>query len=438
MLSRRPVPFDDTDHMMELSDRSAVWRATGALLLTQSITSAALITSTTVNPLVAAQLSGQEALAGLPSALVLAGASLAAYPAGQIMGRLGRRYGLLIGCAIGLLGAVISGASVITATFPLFLTGLLLLGAGRGTLDQGRYAAAEINPPHHRARAMSTVVFGGTVGAVLGPGLVAPAGQVAVSLGAHVLSGPFFATAGLFVIAACVVFTLLNGDLRAIAQRIAQRYPTDSPAPAAAGSTPRARTSVFDLLKVRNARIALITMTSAQATMVMMMAIIALHMTHHEHDLGDVSLVTMAHVLGMFAFSPLIGQLADRVGRSMMIRASAAIIGAGCLIAPMSLNTPWIALALFLVGLGWSGCYIAGSTLLTDAVQTQDRARLQGATDTLVNIASAAGSLSSGVLLQAFGFNTLSLIGLGIALLPVLMLLLRQPPTLSDQPSVAK
>ena len=423
---------------MTSSDQPAIQRATIALLLTQSVTSAAFITSTTVNPLVAAQLGGQEALAGLPSALLLVGASVAAYPAGQIMGRIGRRYGLVIGCILGLIGAVICGMSVIAATLPLFLTGLLFLGASRGTLDQGRYAAAEINPPQQRARAMSTVVFGGTVGAVLGPALVAPAGQAATSLGIQTLAGPFFATGGLLIVTALIVFVLLAVDLRGIAQRIAQLFPVEPDEPDAATPAPQQRVSVLDLLKVHDARIALITMASAQATMVMMMAIIALHMTHHNHDLGDVSLVTMAHVLGMYAFSPLIGRLADQIGRKTMIRASAVLIGAGCVLAPLSLYTPWIALALFLVGLGWSGCYITGSTLLTDAVAVQTRAKMQGASDTVVNISSAVSSLSSGILLQAFGFNLLSLIGLGIALLPVLALLFRQPRNLSDQPSMAK
>jgi MFS family permease len=326
--------------------------------------------------------------------------------------------------------------SVIAATLPFFLFGLLLLGAGRGALDQGRYAAGEINPPQQRARAMSLVVWGGTVGAVLGPALVAPTSQAAASLGLQPLSGPYFATIGLFALAGLVVFILLAGDLRAIAQRIAQRYSSGAVTPGTA-TTAQPRLSVLDLLGIRDTRIALITMTSAQATMVMMMAIIGLHMMHHHHDLGDVSLVTMAHVLGMFAFSPLIGQLADRVRRDTMIRGSALVIGAGCVLAPLSLYTPWIALSLFLVGLGWSGCYITGSTLLTDAVALHERTRVQGANDTLVNIASAGGSLSSGILLQAFGFNVLSLMGLLVALLPVLALMFRRPPSLSDQPSVA-
>ena len=425
---------------MNNPDTSLIRRATIVLLFTQSIASAAFITCTTVNPLVMAKLSGQDALAGVPSALMLAGASLAAYPAGQMMGRLGRRYGLMIGCALGLGGALLSGLSAVTSNLLFFLIGLFILGAGRVTLDQSRYGAAEINPPERRARAISTVIFGGTIGAILGPALVAPSGDIAGKLGLAELSGPFFTTSILFVFIAGFIFVLLNMDMRAMATRAASRHAQneaakpDKPVTAARDAQPL---TILDLLRIRNARIALITMISAQATMVMMMAIISLHMTLHDHGLGDVSLVISAHVLGMYAFSPIIGQLADRLGRRVMIFASALIIGAGCVIAPLSLMTPWIGLALFLIGLGWSGCYITGSTLLTDAIAIHERARMQGANETLVNVASAVGSLSSGVMLQLFGFNILSMIGLCVALLPLLAMLMTRPPALRKEPMTA-
>lgn len=412
---------------MENRDQAAIRRATLTLLLTQSLASAALIASTTVNPLVIAQLSGQEVLAGLPSAIMLGGASLAAYPAGRLMGRLGRRAGLLIGVAIGIIGALISAGSIILAALPVYLLGLLLLGAGRGTLDQGRYAAAEINPPERRARAMSFVIFGGTVGAVAGPAVVAPASNLMQSLGLAQLSGPYIATALIMLMAGVLIAVLLSMDLKGITLR------TDAKAASAVSVTTgevvpkRTAQTVLDLLRFPEPRLAVVTMTCAQAAMVMMMAIISLHMTHHDHALTDVSLVTSAHVLGMFAFSPLMGQLADRIGRHRMIVLSAVVLGVGCVAAPLSLMTPWIALALFLVGLGWSGAYITGSTLLTDALAVENRARMQGGNDMLINIASATGSLSSGVLLAAFGFNILSLIGMGVSLLPILLLLLNRP-----------
>ncbi len=407
------------------TDAQHIRQATIGLFLTQSIASAALLASTTVNPLVISHLTGQDALAGLPSALMLAGGSLAAYPAGQLMGRIGRRYGLLVGCTIAILGGIICGISVAMSGLTTFLAGLMLLGAGRATLDQARYGAAEINPPERRGRALSTVIFGGTVGAILGPTLVAPASNIASAAGFENLVGPYFATACLVAIAAIVIFILLSMDLRGIAARVNQAHldskKTMSATHGTLQNTDKVRPLV-QLLSNREARIAMFTMIAAQATMVMMMAIISLHMTHHNHDLGEVSLVTSGHVLGMFAFSPIIGQLADRMGRRLMIIISALIIAVGCVIAPLSLMTPWIGLALFLIGLGWSGCYIAGSTLLTDAFESSSRPRMQGANEVMVNIASAVGSLSSGVLLQALGFNMVAIVGIAISLFPLIVI----------------
>lgn len=358
-----------------------------------------------------------------------------------MMGRLGRRYGLLIGCAIAIGGGVICGLSVAAGGLFPFLIGLMFLGAGRATLDQARYAAAELNPPDRRGRALSSVIFGGTIGAVLGPALVAPASGIAASLGVEPLAGPFFATALLIVVAGVVIFVLLSMDLKGIAARVIGLHTTNNLLRTTRAQKPvepeaSRRVAVMDLLTNRNARIAMSAMICAQATMVMMMAIVSLHMTHNNHDLSEVSLVTSGHVLGMFAFAPLIGQLADRIGRRLMVTISAIIIAAGCVIAPMSLMTPWIGLALFLIGLGWSGCYITGSTLLTDAFALTDRARLQGANEVMVNIASAVGSLSSGVLLQVFGFSIVAAIGLTVALLPLLVMAFTRPTGMRREPHI--
>lgn len=429
---------------LNLPDAGLIRRATIGLFLTQSIASAALLASTTVNPIVISRLSGQDALAGLPTALMLAGASLAAYPAGQMMGRIGRRYGLLVGCLLAVVGGLVCGVSVATGALMVFLIGLAMLGAGRTTLDQARYAAAEINPPDRRGRALSRVIFGGTIGAILGPAIVAPASNIASSLHIEPLAGPFFATVLMVVLAGLVIFGLLSMDLRSIAARVAQAIPVARQSAQTTTETSLTESAVSkrgalrNLLSTRDARVAMFTMISAQATMVMMMAIVSLHMTHHNHDLGEVSLVTSGHVLGMFAFSPVIGHLADRVGRRLMIVLSACTIAAGCVIAPLSLMTPWIGFALFLIGLGWSGCYITGSTLLTDAFGSKERARMQGANEVMVNIASAVGSLSSGVLLQAFGYNIVAAIGLVVSLMPLIIILFSHSTPFGGRPRVVE
>ena len=133
--------------------RRIIW----TLFVAQSLGSAALIANSTVNPILGADLSGQDALAGLPGTVLLLGAASAAQPAGQLMQRVGRRWGLAIGFFVGLAGMLVGGCAIGSHSFWLFLLGLLLIGVARGAVDQSRYAAADAQLPERRARAISTV-----------------------------------------------------------------------------------------------------------------------------------------------------------------------------------------------------------------------------------------------------------------------------------------
>lgn len=396
-------------------------RLTATLFATQSMASAGLIASITVMPIVGTRLSGNEALAGLPSTLMLAGAATIAYPAGRLMQQFGRRPGLALGFLLGLTGMLIDAGAVIIQSFPLFLLGLLVIGLARGITDQSRYAAADTVPVSQRARAISVVVFASTVGAVGGPLLVGPLGRAALQLGLPELAGPMIGGALLFLVGGILVQTLLRPDPRTIALQLAA---ADQPDGAPAQPAGPAR-SVGEVLQQPLAQIALTSMVFGQVVMVLVMSVTSLHMDHHNHGLGDISLVIGAHTLGMFGFSMFTGVLADRIGRPMTTAIGALILIVGALIAPLSVDTPWLALALFLVGLGWNFCYIAGSSLLADTLRPSERGRVQGASDLLVNLASASGSLSSGFILAGLGYGWLCLIGALLSLAPLLMAGLR-------------
>ena len=157
--------------------------------------------------------------------------------------------------------------------------------------------------------------------------------------------------------------------------------------------------------------------------MVMVMSITSVHMTAHGHALGDISIVITAHTLGMFGLSMISGRLADNLGRPATIMAGVGLLVASCLLAPLSQVTGVLAVALFLLGLGWNFCYVAGAALLTDTLTFSERARMQGGNDLLVNAISALGSLQSGVLLALIGYHNLNWLGLVIALLPLLLAL---------------
>ncbi|HSG18536.1 MAG TPA: MFS transporter [Anaerolineae bacterium] len=181
-------------------------RITTVLFATQSLTSAAFIVSGAVSAIVGAQLVGDPAWAGVPAATQKVGSAVAALVIGAVMSRLGRRWGLTLGLAVGVLGAGLSVGAIIASNFPLFLVGLLFMGVASAANGLSRFAAAEVHPQHRRGRTISYVVAGGTVGAIVGPLLAGPAGHWALVAKMDELTGPFVAAAVLLGLASLTVF----------------------------------------------------------------------------------------------------------------------------------------------------------------------------------------------------------------------------------------
>ena len=395
-------------------------RIVTTLFITQCLGSAALIANSTVNPIVGTKLSGRDELAGLPGTLLLIGAATAAPWAGRLMSRWGRRWGLALGFFVGALGMTVGGIAIVAHIYLLFLAGLMLIGAARGAVDQSRYAAADAQIPERRARAISTVVFAGTVGAIAGPALVKPSGLVLGSLTLDPLAGPMWFGIVLFVLAGLLIAAFLRPDPRDLGRAIAAAYADAKISDKRQADTPARPLRV--IMELPAFWLALTAMVIGQVVMVLVMSVTSLHMYNHNHGLDDVSLVISAHTLGMYGLSVVNGWLIDRLGSKAAVASGALILIAGSLLAPTSLMTPWLALALFLVGLGWNLCYIAGSSLLSDILAPAERGQIQGLNELVVNLASAFGSLSSGVILTYFGYVALGETGAALALLPLIVL----------------
>ena len=386
----------------------------------QGLALVALFTTVSISSIAGVQLAGTERVAGWPSTATLIGGSLAAYPIGRLMGRFGRRIGLSIGYIIGILGGTLAGVAMLLQSFPLFLAAMMLLGATRASSDQTRYAAADVSPAHLRARAVSLVVSAGTIGAVLGPAITPIAGNFSEALGADKLVGPWFVTAALFVVTLLFVSIFLRPDPREIALEIA-RHEQAAPTQTDRFSAPDGPARSFgQILRTDPAvRVALVSLALAQVVMVMVMNITPVHMTHFAHGLDDISLVISAHILGMYALSMMTGWLSDRWGRRLTIGLGALMLIGSCVLAPTNPQTIPLAASLFLLGLGWNFCFVAGSSLLTDRLRVSERARIQGATDVVVSVASAIGSLSSGELMASVGYQSSATLGIGLAIIIV-------------------
>jgi MFS family permease len=392
------------------------------LFAAQALASAAFVANNTVNPILGKELSGEPRLSGLPLTLILIGAAYSAFIAGRVVPSLGWRRGLSIGFVAGTVGMAISSAAIAVHSFALFLGGLALVGAARGFLDLSRYAAADANPPANRARAISGVVWAGTVGAIAGPALVEPLGNVVAGLGIDPLAGPQVGGVALFIISGLLIWSSLRPDPSELARQFTPAAPTPTPE-----ATPRPATSaapgrtVMEVLRQPLVQVAIAAMVIGQAVMVLVMSQTSLHMYNHQHTLGEASFVVMVHVLGMYGLSPLTGLIADRIGRLRTIMLGGGLLIAGAALAPISLDILPITVALFLIGYGWNLCYIGGSSLLSECVAAEERGKVQGTSDLIVNLTSATSSLTSGVILAALGYGALCLIGGGLAVVPILL-----------------
>jgi MFS family permease len=393
-------------------------RIVGTLFLTQSLGSAAIINAFTVTPIIAAALAGTDRVAGLPSSLVYLGQALMAYPMGWMLDRYGRRQGISVAFVIGVMGALVSLLAVVGSNFTLFLGGSLLFGMMRSGGEQSRYVAAEVSRVSNRARVIGIVVFAGTAGSIVGPALVSPAAAAALSLNLPEHAGPFGVASILLTVCAVVIFSLLRPDPLKIGRQVAElddAMPVDGVIRERAEAGPIR--SVRQIYSSRVPRLAVIAMVFGQLVMSMLMVITPLHMAHNDHSLGSISNVIMAHTMGMFGLSWLTGWLIDRVGRYPVIAGGALLLISAAIIAPISPLFIPLALALFLLGLGWNFCYVAGSSLLSDQLKASERGRAQGASEMMVAIGAGGGSLLSGVLFDAGGILSVSGLGLVMALL---------------------
>jgi MFS family permease len=344
------------------------------------------------------------------------GTAISAFLLGFAMDRFGRRLGMVLGLLVGLVGAVLAAIAIGMVSFPIFLAGMAFSGAARAALQLGRFAAAEVHPPEQRGRAISNVVIGGTVGAVLGPWLAGPMGQWAIQAGYDEMMGPYVASFILIAIAASLVFIMLRPDPRELGQDVARLYPES------VVDEDQVR-SFSQIFRVPAAAVAIVAMVISQVVMVMLMGITALHMRDNSHQLLGISLVISSHTFGMYAFSIFSGQLADRWGRGPVILVGAVGLVLACIFAPLSPNLVPLAVSLFLLGLGWNFCYVGGSSLLSDQLNHLERSKTQGFNDLLVGLATAIGSFISGLIFAAMGYGLVGAVGVVLALIPIGMTL---------------
>ncbi|MFF4170427.1 MFS transporter [Streptomyces sp. NPDC001744] len=398
-------------------------RVQAVLIATQILGGLGIAIGVALAAVLAAEVGGTEALAGLASTATVTGPALLAMPLATLMAARGRRAGLVLAYLLGALGAGVVVLGAVTDSFALLLTGLVGFGAGSSANLAARFAAADLAEPDRRARAISTVVWATTVGAVLGPNIAAPAGRSVAGLGVPAAAGPFVWAAGVFVVAAAVVALALRPDPLLTARALAGAEPGTEPGEAAEGRSLRA--GMRAVRESPRARLALVTVAGSHTAMVSIMSMTPVALTHHGADIRLIGLVISGHIAGMYAFSPLMGWLSDRLGRLSVIGLAVGLIGTAALVAGTAGPSHGrIALGLFVLGLGWSAGLVSGSALLTDSVPQAARAAVQGLSDFVMNTAAAVGGLAAGLIVSRAGYGPLNAIA-ACLLLPMAALALR-------------
>jgi MFS family permease len=379
-----------------------------SLIVGVGLGSTGYIGAITVATIVAKELSGGSAFAGLPGAAIVLGSATASQLLSRFMVRYGRRAGLTLGYGIGAVGAVGAGLAVILSSFPLFLIGTVLMGCANASNQLSRYTAADMYDETKRATAIGFVVWGSTLGAVVGPNLVTVAGNAAEGLSLPRLAGAYGVPI-LFVAAAALLtlFTL--------------RPDPASLAPSTRAEAAGSGASVGEIIARPRVFAAIVALVIGQVVMVLVMTMTPLHMTEHGHGLDAVGLVISGHTFGMFALSPLSGRLASRFGTPLVIAAGLAVLAFSSVLAAVAPpdGGTMLFVALFLLGWGWNLGFVAGSALLTEGLSVNERTRLQGITDALIWSSAAAAALGSGVVVAVASYTTLGLLGAALIGLPV-------------------
>jgi MFS family permease len=410
------------------SRRGAVrWKLMATLFVAQVCGSTGHSIGLAVGAIMAASITGTNTWSGVPIAVGALGTALASWPLARLMDRSGRRPGLALGYGLAVLGAVLGLLGVAGRSFPLMLVGMAFFGIASTSNLLARYAAADVSPAGERGRAMGLIVWGSTVGSMIGPNLMAPALTLGAWLAVPPTASAFLVSVGAYGAAALLIALLLRPDPLAIARA--------ADAIAHAGRSFGAARRLREILGDVRVQIALTTLSVSQFVMIATTSTSPLYLHDQGHSVGTIGVAVSLHLAGMYVASPLSGWLADRLGRLPVIALGALLlIGAIGLagLAPGDAGAAIIA-GLFLNGVGWNLAFVSGSALLTDALSPVERASVQGFADLLMGLMGAIGSAAGGMILGIWGFAILNAVGAALVLGPLAVTLVRRPAVAAQQ-----
>ncbi|WP_297538067.1 MFS transporter [Roseovarius sp.] len=362
-------------------DDSRARRNVAVLVAAQAILGAQMPMIFVVGGLAGQSLASNICFATLPISLIVLGSMLSATPISHLMQRYGRRAGFVIGACAGAIGGAIGAYGLYTASFPIFLLGSLITGTYMSAQGFYRFAAADTASDAFRAKAISYVMAGGLLSAVIGPQLVKATSQAMVI--------PFLGTyLAVIVLNIAGAFLFLLLDI------------PKPPVPAV--DAPHGRTRM-ELLKTPRIAVAVICATVSYALMNLVMTSTPLAVVGCGFDAGNAADVVTAHVLAMYIPSFFTGHLIARFGVEKIVATGLVILAGAGAVALNGVQLENFFAALILLGIGWNFGFIGATTMLAGAHAPHERGRMQGLNDLIVFGGVTFASLSSGGLMNCSG-----------------------------------
>ena len=344
--------------------------------------------------LVGMSLASDPLLGTLPAALQHIFTMLSTMPASLLMAKLGRRTGFAIGACIGMCGGYLAWHGIVEESFFMFAVGTALFGVHNGFGNFFRFAAVEAAPISVKNRAISYVLAGGILAAVLGPNI---ANWTRLSIADAPFAGSFMAVIGLYFFALLAITQLSLNQPTVVAKDAGGRSFREV-----------ARQPLF--------RIAVLIATAGYSLMVLLMTATPLAMAAHEHPFSDTAVVIQFHVLAMFIPSFFTGSLIERFGvRKVM--ALGVILGiATAATALCGTSFWWFFSALVLLGLSWNFMFVAATSLLTECYRPEEKARVQAANDFCIFSFVGLCAFGAGAMQSILGWGMLCMLAVPLYL----------------------
>lgn len=373
---------------------------------TQALFQTVSVMVITLSGIVGWMLATDKSLATLPIALMMVAAAVTMIPASLFMHRFGRKAGFLLGAAMGALAGLLAAIAIWQESFTLFVAANMLVGSYQAFAQYYRFAAAEAASAEFRSRAISWVIAGGVIAAVLGPNLVRFTQNVGMV--------PFALTYLIMVVLGIIAMLLLS-QLALPAESATELHEPARTLPAIM------RQTIF--------LTALAGSTIGSAVMLLVMTATPLAMQICGQPISAAATVIQWHVLGMFAPSFFTGNFIRRFGVLNIMLAGVVLLVGHVAVALSGIEFLNFLSGLILLGVGWNFLFVGGTALLTEAYRPGERAKVQAAHDFLMYIAISIATFSSGSLLSAWGWNAVNLAVLpmlAVALLMIIVLGMQQ------------